>query len=83
VDQSTQDLDVSKFPDKLKKLYVERSLRDGLFYIRMQGGGPAPNALQSAFTSHKAADTYLYFYLVNKTFIPERTYGANKRVKNI
>lgn len=75
---STQTLDESKFTSALKRLYIDRR-RDGLFEIKLDGGGEVPDVLKSSFTSLKAADEHLFFYLLKKTTIPEKKNGTNKR----
>lgn len=79
---SIKDLDVSKFSDAIKRLYVDSNGK-GLFEIKLRGGGEVPNSLKGFFTSYGAADERLYFHILNKTFIPEPTEpkknGTNKR----
>lgn len=75
---STQTLDESKMTNAIKRLYVNR-MNNGLFEIKLHGGGEVPDILKGTFTSLQAADNHLYFYILNKTTIPEKPNGSNKR----
>lgn len=79
---SIKDLDVSKFTDALKRLYIDNNNR-GMYEIKLQGGGEVPDALKGVFTSYQKADEWLYFHLLKKTTIPthmeKKKNGTNKR----
>lgn len=75
---STRTLDESKMTNAIKRLYVNRT-SNGLFEIKLAGGGEVPDILKGTFTSLQAADDYLYIYILNKTTIPEKQNGSNKR----
>lgn len=83
---SIKDLDVSKFTDALKRLYIDSTSR-GMYEIKLQGGGEVPDILKGSFTSYQKADEWLYFHLLKKTTIPDNTEkqknGTSKRSKNI